>query len=184
MDTDNQAKIERAYAQAKQGDWARLMAAWQEDPAGARRLSRYQEPTSGWTALHQAAYFGREDAARALIGLGASTLAVSRDGKTAADIASERGFGELEARLRHAATGTDSLWAPPRDPDLLPSSCLYSEASPRQASEAVKVAYGGSYTTIRAGSRYFVDTFGRVLVGWHGTYDPPSGMDAEPLFDP
>lgn len=32
---------------------------------------------------------------------------------------------------------------------------------------------------ILKGQRYFVDSMNRVLVGWHGTYDSPSGMDGE-----
>lgn len=33
-----------------------------------------------------------------------------------------------------------------------------------------------------AGSRYFADEFERTLVGWHGTYDPPRGMDGESMM--
>jgi hypothetical protein len=36
---------------------------------------------------------------------------------------------------------------------------------------------------IEAGRRHYVDDFGRVLVGWHGSFDPPCGMDDEPMFD-
>jgi len=43
------------------------------------------------------------------------------------------------------------------------------------------VGYGGGVVKIPKGSRYFVDSFGRTLVGWHGSYDPPSGMGGEPM---
>ena len=46
----------------------------------------------------------------------------------------------------------------------------------------MRVAYAGGVITIRQGSRHFVDSFDRTLIGWHGTYDPPSGMDDAALL--
>jgi uncharacterized protein len=40
----------------------------------------------------------------------------------------------------------------------------------------MKVAYGGGVVVIPLGAKYFVDSFERTVVGWHGTYDPPGGM--------
>ncbi len=40
----------------------------------------------------------------------------------------------------------------------------------------MRLVYGGVVITIPAGSRYHVDSFERVLIGFHGTYDPPSDM--------
>jgi hypothetical protein len=37
----------------------------------------------------------------------------------------------------------------------------------------------GGVVKIPSGARYFADSFERVLVGWHGSYDPPVGMDCE-----
>lgn len=45
------------------------------------------------------------------------------------------------------------------------------------------VAYGGGTTDIPKGGWYFEDSWGRVLVGWHGTVSPPCGMDGESILD-
>lgn len=76
-----------------------------------------------------------------------------------------------------------SLWAPPTDPALLPSSCLWTEASERRAQAPMRVAYAGGVVKIAEGARYFVDRSERVLVGWHGTFDPPCGMDGESMLE-
>jgi hypothetical protein len=107
---------------------------------------------------------------------------LSSDRQSAADIADERKYPALAALLRKASQGAEALWKAPGEPDLLPSSSLWREAAERRASEAMRVAYGGGIIKIKAGSRYFVDSFERVLAGWHGTYDPPCGMDGESLI--
>ena len=66
---------------------------------------------------------------------------------------------------------------------LLPSSNLYDEAVRRVADCEMEVQYGGGVVHIKPGDHYFTDSAGRVLVGWHGTYDPPSGMDSEPTIN-
>lgn len=169
--------IEETYAQAKRGEWGKVLSAWNQIPLLARRCSRYSKPSSGWTFLHQAAYFGREDACRELIRLGAHVSKPSLDRKTTADVAHERGHSALAGLLQKASEGHDSLWAAPEDTDLLPSSCLWSEAKESRATEMLLVAYGGGLVQIPVHSRYFVDSFDRAIVGWHGSYDPPYGMD-------
>jgi hypothetical protein len=47
----------------------------------------------------------------------------------------------------------------------------------------MQVAYAGGVAAIPEGSRYFVDSFERTLVGWHDTYDPPCGMDGESMIE-
>lgn len=70
-----------------------------------------------------------------------------------------------------------SLWGPSEaDPSLVSSSSRWNEAEVRQASETIRVAYAGAAVTIKPGERYFVDSDGGVLVGWHGTYNPPRDM--------
>ena len=179
--SEQQQAIERAYEEAKRGGWEQVLSTWRQAPHLAQECSRFQKPSSGWTFLHQAAYFGHEAACRELIRLGAAVGTLSREQQSAADVAEERKYPALAALLRRASHGAESLWTAPKDPNLLPSSNLWSEAAERRASEAMCVAYGGGVVKIPAGSRYFLDSFERTLVGWHGTYDPPCGMDGEPM---
>ncbi len=174
--------VERTYEAARRGDWENILSAWRAAPDVARECSRYQDPSSGWTFLHRAAFFGHEAACRELIRLGAAVAAPSRMRLSAADVADERGYSALATLLRRASDGAVTLYTAPGDPELLPCSCLVGEAKERRAEEDMRVAYAGGIVHIKAGERYFVDSFERTLVGWHGTYDPPRGMDGEPIF--
>lgn len=175
--------IEASYRQAKEGKWGVLMAAWEQMPFLARRCSRFRNPSSGWTFLHQAAYFGHEAACRELIRLGAAASASSLDDKKPADVAQELGHQPVASLLQRAEQDNDSPWAAPVDPDVLPSSNLWAEAEERRASSSILIAYGGGLVQIAIASRYFVDSLDRTLIGWHGTYDPPLGMDGESLLE-
>ena len=177
-----QPAIESAYETAKSGDWERLLADWSRVPAIARRCSRYAKPGSSWTFLHQAAYFGHANACRLLVEMGADLEATTHDGLTAADVARSKGHSELADQLRAASIGRDTLWSAPVDPDVRPSSNRWSEAKAMTAAEELLVAYGGGLVRIPARSTYYTDAMGRTLVGWHGTIDPPSGMDGESLL--
>lgn len=177
-----QGLITSLYDQAKSGYWDRVLSEWKELPLIARRCSRFQKSSSGWTFLHQAAFFGNQDACLELIRLGASTGNPSHDGKTAADIALEKGHTTLASQLRRALQDKDSLWVASADPDLLPCSNLWGEAVEHRAHEVLLVAYAGGVVRIPLGARYFTDSFARILVGWHGTYDPPCGMDGESIL--
>jgi hypothetical protein len=172
--TDQQ--VQALYLLAKSGAWDNILAAFKASEALAATCSRYRRPASGWTFLHQAAYFGQEPAARALIALGASLGARSSEGKTPADVAKARGHHAVAELLLKAARSGKDLWEPSPRPELLPSSFAYAEHTARRASRALRVAYGGGVVAIPAGATYYVDTFERVLVGWHGTYDPPCDM--------
>ena len=174
--------IERLYQVAKAGHWVKVLAALVGEPEMAIACSRYRRPSSGWAFLHQAAYFGQEDAARALIRLGASSTCESKGRETAGDVAAKQGHVELARVLRAAASTADGPWGAPVDLDRLPSSCAWSEGVERRATRELRVAYGGAVVTVHVGGRYFVDSFGRTLVGWHGTHDPPCGMDSEPMI--
>jgi hypothetical protein len=116
----------------------------------------------------------------ALVGWGADAGAVSRGGETPSDVARQNGHAEVAALLVRAAAA-EAVWAPPDRPDVLPSSPLWREARPRVATARMAVGYGGGRVTIEPGDAYWVDSFERTLVGWHGTYSPPRGMDGEPM---
>ena len=174
--------IEKTYEAAKAGAWEIILADWRNSPVLARRCSRYIKQSSQWTFLHQAAYFGNELACRELIKLGASVDCVTHDSCTPADIAEKRGHYELTRFLRRASIGQDSLWAPPIDPDVRPSSNQWSEARQVRSDCHLLVAYGGGLVQIPKDTTYFLDSLGRVLVGWHGTFNPPCDMDGDSMI--
>ena len=177
-----QGLIERAYETAKSGQWDRLLLEWENSDVLANRCSRYTKPGSSWGFLHQAAYFGNEQACRALISRGASTEALTHDSRTPADVAEQRGHHEIAVLLQRASTGRDTLWAPPVDPDVRPSSDRWNEATEARVSTDLFVAYGGGLVRILKATPYFVDSLARVLVGWHGTFNPPCGMEGESML--
>jgi uncharacterized protein len=45
----------------------------------------------------------------------------------------------------------------------------------------MRVAYAGTVVVIPPRARYYADSLERILIGWHGTYDLPRGMDGEPM---
>lgn len=174
--------IEQAYETAKSGQWDRLLLEWKNSDVLAKRCSRYINPGSSWSFLHQAAYFGNEQACRVLIGRGASTDVLTHDSRTPAEVAEHSGHNELAAFIKLASTGRDTLWASPVDPDVRPSSDRWSEATEARASTELFVAYGGGLVRIPRRATYFVDSLSRVLVGWHGTFNPPCGMGGESML--
>jgi hypothetical protein len=174
--------IEKAYQTAKSGEWDSLLSEWEQSIVLAKRCSRYSKPGSSWSFLHQAAYFGNEQACRALIGLGASIEAQTSDSLTAAEVAAKKGHHELAAFLWNASVGRHTLWETPIDPDVLPSSNRWSDATEASARTELFVAYGGGLVRIPEGSPYFKDSLERVLIGWHGTFNPPCGMDGESML--
>lgn len=173
---------ERLYGVAKAGHWTKVLAALVGHPELAAFCSRYKSPSSAWTFLHQAAYFGQEDASRAFIRLGASTTIESRERETPADVAAKHGHHELARLLREVTRSAKGPWEAPSDLDRLPSSSAWAERVERRAFQEMRVAYAGGVVIIPRGSRYFVDSFERTLIGWHGSYDPPSGMDGESML--
>lgn len=177
-----QSSVECAFDQVKSGNWGDVLDTWMSNQRLASACSRYQNQFSGWTFLHQAAFFCDDKACRELIRLGADPGARSNDDQTAADIATKYHHLDLARVLRQAILRPGSCWSAPKDPDLLPSSNRWGEAMQRLASQTRRVAYADAEVLIPAGSRYYVDSVERTLIGWHGTYDPPSGMDGEPLI--
>lgn len=173
--------VEELYEVAKSGEWDRVLSSMSRDPAVAAACSRYAKPTSGWTFLHQAAYFGHELAVRALVGLGAALDARSQEGASPIDVAEQRGHRDLARIMRDAVQ--DELWQPPASTDVRASSSAWQEAEPRRTQLGLMVGYGGGTVQIPPGSRYYVDSFERILVGWHGTFDPPSDMGGYPCID-
>lgn len=177
-----QVVIDQAYEAAKSGHWDRLLSEWSNSDVLANRCSRYTKPGSSWSFLHQAAYFGNEKACRVLISRGASVEGTTHDSRTPGDVAEQRGHHGLAAFLRGASIGRNTLWSTPMDPDVRPSSNRWREATEARATTELFVAYGGGLVRIPKGTPYFIDSLARILVGWHGTFNPPSGMDGESML--
>ncbi|MEM1418656.1 MAG: ankyrin repeat domain-containing protein [Myxococcota bacterium] len=171
------------YDAGKRGAWGPLLALFEVVPALAAKAARYARGGSGWTLLHQAAYFGHEEAATRLVAAGAPVARASTEGETAAAVARTRGHGALATRLEHAAETGDALWRPRASPQLLPSSSAWKEATRRRAPRDLRIGYASGIVRIAKGETHYVDSFGRTLVGWHGTYDPPCGMGGEPIIE-
>lgn len=140
MPGESDEVVEKLYALAKAGNWTKVLAALAGERELAVSCNRHRRPSSGWTFLHQAAYFGQEDAARALIRLGGSTTSESKDRETPANVAERRGYKDLSRLLHAAACTADSSWEAPADPTLLPASCAWSEGVERRTFREMRVA--------------------------------------------
>ena len=66
-----QQEIQELYEHAKQGRWEEFFQEIDGHPHKAVVATRFQRSTAGWTALHQAAYWGNQAAAEQLAELGA-----------------------------------------------------------------------------------------------------------------
>lgn len=75
------------------------------------------------------------------------------------------------------------LWSPPKSgSELKPASNRWSEAIEQIATEEFKVAYAGGIVKIEKGSKFYIDDQGRILIGWHGTYNPPCDMGGNSIL--
>lgn len=177
--------VDAVYELGKSGAWAQVLANVRGRRARGASLARYVKPSSGWGLLHQASWWGASEAARVLIGYGAVVDRKDKDGKTPADVAEERGHSELASELTSAVL--DSLWSwPPgaealADHSLFPSSSRWDSSSKFVVSEEFSVAYAGGRASALRGMTVYLDAYGRVLVGWHGTISLPCGMDGMPM---
>jgi len=170
--------MDSVYKLGKKGEWSAASLIFDFDPMFARRAVRYVKLTSGWTILHQAAWWGDESAIKKIIEYGSKINVVGKDGKTPEHVALERGFQGVAELLRVASDTATGLWEPSDDPRLMPSSCKWHPSPVETITKYdIKVSYGGGAVDIRKGKRRLVDSFGRTLVGWDGSYDPPCGMD-------
>lgn len=171
-------------ALAQGGNWRAVVETCSTDTLFCSTVSRHAVPGTGWTLLHQACQDGSFEGARMCISHGAAVSATAKveTEEVTPDVLAERaGHADLATKVRGARAG--SLWAPVADPTLLPSSSAWRQASERTAKEAMTVAYGGGSVNIPVGGTYYVDDWDRVLVGWHGTFNPPCGMDGESMIE-
>jgi hypothetical protein len=119
MSEPNSGAVENLYSLAKAGRWAEVMPTFATQPELAARCSRYVKPSSGWTFLHQAAYFGYECGVRTLIRLGALVTALSKDGETPLSVSGQRGHQNVALILESAAAGEHDCWKPHDNPEAV-----------------------------------------------------------------
>lgn len=96
---DDQGEVLDWYHKAKYNQFKEAFAQVDAIPHKAQALVTYRKPTSGWTALHQAAFFGDQWAVNQLLQRGTQYAtrehmlgAKSRGGQTPQQVAQERGF--------------------------------------------------------------------------------------------
>lgn len=219
--------VDRLYGEAKLGMWDGVLKRLKADDRLAAKAAVYARPASGWTLLHQAAFWGNDEACRFLLATGASPAATCRAGTRPDQAARRRKHDDLAAwlcdladaaeasralhaherqrtpttatnlgaivlnacsggmdRLRRLSKGAREPVATTKDTPRVIASCSrrYSEAIEKRAVAHMHVAYGGGLVCVPQGARYYVDGTGDVLVGWHGTCDPPLDMDGVPLI--
>ncbi|ALD61943.1 ankyrin repeat protein [Mollivirus sibericum] len=162
-----------AYTLAKADRWESTMGLLNADPFVAYDVCRFASHKSGWTFLHQAAYLGREVMVMELLNRGASLEAKAADGRTPSDVA----HANVAERLKNMSN-PEKFWTLDKGQkvSIMDESTQWSEAKPRTAKNVIHVRYAGSYIRIPKGGRYYVDSRNKVLVGWHGTIDPPCCM--------
>eukprot|EP00811_Abedinium_folium_P015799 NODE_24752_length_612_cov_3.616495.p1 GENE.NODE_24752_length_612_cov_3.616495~~NODE_24752_length_612_cov_3.616495.p1 ORF type:complete len:200 (-),score=41.26 NODE_24752_length_612_cov_3.616495:13-612(-) len=83
-------EIKDLYLRAKNGAWSRLFAEISGQPHKARVMMEYFTPHSGWTLLHQAAWWGDQRAANTLMKLGVRVDRLTTAGDGGAGLTAEQ----------------------------------------------------------------------------------------------
>jgi len=99
------------YHAAKDGKFAEILRLLTPENAEfARGLSNWANPHSGWTILHQAAFYGHGETTKAILAHNTVGQAPGKDGKYPCDAAREMGHkmlgSDLERHMLHAWAGT------------------------------------------------------------------------------
>ncbi len=170
---------EEIYELGKVGQWTDVLSHFKQNPLCVGKAVRYVQKSSGWSLLHQAAYWGNHPAVAVCLKFGANLELLAKDSKTPIQVAADHGHAALSERMQRAVTG--SLWKPVADdPSLRAASNKWCEHNEKMSKEDFKVGYAGGEVDIKIGDTYYIDSWGRVLIGWHGSYSPPCGMDGDP----
>ncbi len=164
---------------AKCGLWNPVLFFCRHDPNSTAKACRYKAKSNGWTLLHYASYSGNMEAMKLLMQFGSNPLLLSSNNMSSMDIAKQRKKSDAVLFLERYTM--KSVWIPHDDPQVRPSSCHWAEAIPKICSQPFLVGYAGKKVKVKQGDRYYVDSLGRTLVGWHGTYSPPLGMADESM---
>jgi ADP-ribosylglycohydrolase len=162
--------------------WDGVVKALHDDARfGALAARAFVQPYTGRTLLHAAAAAASRPACRLLISRGASLHTLDAAGKRPAELCPDPA---LAADLMEATrSGGDDRELGAEDAHYMrASSFLWRGATAKVCSRSFPVKHPG-HINVRAGEKYYVDAWGRVLVGWHGSVSPPCGMDGEPMVD-
>lgn len=132
------------------------------------RIVSYVHPFSGWTFLRQAIHHDNPYAVLLLLAHGAT---VSSEASKAA-----AGRPKVARLLGHMDRPGVRAAARARVHVESKKNVLPKES-------CVLVPYAGGVVKVEGGKEFWTDAQGRVLIGWHGTYSPPCGMDGESLVE-
>ncbi len=156
----------------------------EEIPRSAAQCSRYKSPSNN-SFLHQFAYHGSRIMAFMFIRLGAQLDLRNEDGLTPGDMARKYQHFSLAADLDAAASvyaGPEYAFQP--QCEYLASSFSWKEHTPVRAESELKVGFHPDGVLIKKNQVYFVDRFGRALVGSKGSLYIPQIHATNPSFDP
>jgi hypothetical protein len=170
------ADIVYAYTLARGNRWEHTSRLLALDPFVAHDVVNFRSRGSGWTFLHQAAHLGNEAMAKNLVALGANRKIKAKSGHTPRAVAQPTVAAYLDSLdgSRWWKTSTSTVL-------VRRESHKWAEARACTAPKEIHVRYSSSHIAIPAGRRYYADARGRVLVGWHGTTNPPCDMSGYSL---
>ncbi|KNC49127.1 uncharacterized protein AMSG_05097 [Thecamonas trahens ATCC 50062] len=148
------------YEAGKRGEWDVVLAVIGERSEAAAAAARFVN-----------------DAVRVVVGAGAVLDHKDKDGKMPIEVAKdEPTIALIKLAMDNAlAQQTSPVVFPPAAPDSPAVKII-------NVGPTYHIAYGGGVTSAYNGRAVWLDEFGRVLVGWHGTVSPPSGMAGEDLM--
>jgi len=177
---EEEKKFEELFEQAKKSEWKTIEETFKRNPKFGGEAVRYVDRRTGWTLLHEAVCLRSEEGIGLCLRYGADPTKKTNDDKLIIDFVEDD--PKLVQRLA-AAVIHDKNWSPVANPNLMAASNRYSEAVSKVAESTMKVAYAGGVVTILAGCNYYADAWGRVLIGWHGSFNPPRGMGGESMLE-
>lgn len=98
----NVEAVAASYELAKYGRWSAFFRSIAGNPHKTKSMMMFAKQTSGWTVLHQAAWWGNQWAVNELMGMGANPDTVARHGNVSAkQVTAERGKA-IDWSLPHA----------------------------------------------------------------------------------
>ena len=65
---------------------------------------------------------------------------------------------------------------------IFESSQNWDQAEPVILKHPITVSYAGGIVKIPKLKRFFIDSKGRILIGFHGTYNPPMDMSMNSMI--